>query len=692
MFKKTLCILTLATSPGWVFAGPEAMTADEARHLISRTGYGAAPHEVSALIGTSRAEGVAEIIAGLSTAPQTPMPAWATGWAYPTEEIWTLGQTAEELFFARRWIEMQELTQWWLAEMIATPSPLTERMTFFWHDHFATSFEGVENSQWMAKQNAFFRAQAAGNFANLAHGILQDPAMLVYLTNVENTKEAPNENLGREFLELFTLGEGRGYTEADIKEAARALTGHSISWFGAQTYAFFPEDHDGGRKTILGKTGRFGAADLADIALQDPAFGPYIVEKLWREFISDQPDPAEVARLASLWKQENLEIKPLLTALFMTDAFWDPANRGRIVKSPVELIVGTARSLGTEIPNLSHAVWVLEDMGQSPFLPPNVGGWPGGTAWINDATASTRATVLTEFLDLDAEAYERGSPNGMMQMSEGSDVAMALTRPGDLRVGQVFVTEAEQIAGPGTIGSFVTLYDVGFDGHHWRSISLWVEQEEAGEPPYVALNTADCAPDCLPGWPTYEDEPHWHTLLPGEEALEDVTPSDADMALLKAILGHLPALAQQSENQLIWQSDEEDVAPFSDLIHAVHAASDEAREVFGPPDGALVMAITSKGDFGLAGVDTARLDNDSFDEMLEGYEEAIAYTGQPARTYASAADWLAALPQQGTPSAQAEQALLAIPLPEEGKRNEMFVADPEALIRSLVLSPYFQLN
>lgn len=173
------------------------MTPDEARHLISRTGFGAAPHEINALMGMSYEQGVTQILDAMGTEPTTPMPAWTTGWMYPHDQIWILGQTQSKVFNTNRYIELKELSGWWLAEMAAP--------------------------------GRFLRNHAVGDFAVLAQGILLDPAMLEYLDNVSNVADAPNENLVREFLELFTLGEGRWYSQSDVHAAARMLTGYTIS-------------------------------------------------------------------------------------------------------------------------------------------------------------------------------------------------------------------------------------------------------------------------------------------------------------------------------------------------------------------------------------------------------------------------------------------------------------------------------
>ena len=693
---RSLTALALLLSTVPALAGPDAMTREEARHVISRTGFGAAPHEIAAFTGLSYEDAVQRILSEIATEPSTPMPAFTQHWPYPQDQIWALGQTAEEAFSVLRWNDLASLQQWWLAEMIATPTPLTERLTLFWHDHFATSFDELENPHWMADQNVLFRRHAASNFAELAEGILHDPAMLAYLTNTENLAEAPNENLAREFMELFTLGEGRGYTEEDVKEAARALTGHGVAELSVPVFHFYEEHHDRRRKTILGVRGSHDAVDFADIVLNDPAFGPYIVEKLWREFISDVPDPEDVARLTELWKANDLNMRPLLEALFLTDAFWDPANRGRLVKSPVELLVGTVRSLGIEVPNLAVANWGLGELGQELFFPPNVGGWPEGTGWINDATATGRAWALTYLTgwDLDEEMDGPKSPMMMLQPAAAPEGAGDLS-PGDLRVGHVFAVEAE--AEEETTGALITLYDVGWNGQDWRSLNVWIEHSE-DEPPSINIHTGDCAPDCFPNYPFAEDGwIHFATWDDFGEELEDVRTTDRE--LLRVVIDHMPALIEETAEHVPWDNRlraEEDL-PRIDMGDVVRVAKDlraQSRPILGQPAGNLIRAATPRGNIGLApGLDYGQsMDAADVQDAFEELEESNVRAGRPAVVYSSAEAWFAALEGAGPDSAIAETALLAVPLPTEGRRMSLTEDDPDAMVRAYVLHPHFQVN
>jgi uncharacterized protein (DUF1800 family) len=247
---------------GQLSAAPASLTFEQARHLLARTGFGAAPHEISDLMGLSAQQAVDQILASVTPQPSRKMPVWVNDWKYPSNVIYPLGDTATDLFYTQRYHDLEELIAWWLAEMFETPSPFTERMVLFWHDHFATSFSASDNAQWIGQQNQFLRQNAVGRFEVLANGMLRDPAVLDFLSNTENHKDAPNENLGREFLELFTLGEGRGYTESDVKDVARALTGHGVNWTGSPEYKFHPDLHDDAKKVIFGQRGRFDADDL----------------------------------------------------------------------------------------------------------------------------------------------------------------------------------------------------------------------------------------------------------------------------------------------------------------------------------------------------------------------------------------------------------------------------------------------
>jgi uncharacterized protein (DUF1800 family) len=273
-----------------------------------------------------------------------------------------------------------------------TPSPLTEKMTLFWHNHFVSSDQKVRAPQLMYRQNMLLRTHALGNFGTLLHEIARDPAMVIYLDNASNRKERPNENFAREVMELFTLGEGH-YTENDIKEAARAFTGWGVDIERGE-FVFRAAVHDDGAKSFLGHDGNLNGEHVLDILLEHPRTAEYVVEKLWREFVSTTPDAAEVKRVARIFKESRYDIRAALRALLTSDAFYAPQNRAALIKSPVELVVGTLRQFDFSGTDMLPFALTTAQLGQNLFAPPNVKGWPGGEAWINSTTLLRRKQFL----------------------------------------------------------------------------------------------------------------------------------------------------------------------------------------------------------------------------------------------------------------------------------------------------------
>jgi uncharacterized protein (DUF1800 family) len=281
-------------------------------------------------------------------------------------------------------------------------------MTLFWHNHFVSSQQKVKLPLLMYRQNALLRTHATGRFGDLLHAASKDPAMIIYLDNVSNRKGQPNENFAREVMELFTLGEGR-YTEKDIKEAARAFTGWSLERDTGQ-FKFRPFLHDDGTKTVLGRSGRFDGDDVLDILLDQDATAEFITTKLWREFVSPQPDPKEVVRIAGRFRASRYELKAALRELLLSPAFWAPENRAVLIKSPVDLVVGTLRTFDVETGELAPFALLTAGLGQNLFAPPNVKGWPGQEDWINSTTLLQRK----QFLERLFRAQEMRNENAMM--------------------------------------------------------------------------------------------------------------------------------------------------------------------------------------------------------------------------------------------------------------------------------------
>ena len=373
---------------------------DDARHLLNRTGFGATDAEIRRMVGMTREEAARTLLAATRTTAVTAPPAWtndAGPLRYPRGE--NASDMEKKQFQQEQIRDGLELRGWWLEEMLATPSPLTERMTLFWHNHFVSSQQKVKLAQLMYRQNVTLRAHALGNFGDLLHAIARDPAMLIYLDSAQNRKGAPNENFARELMELFTLGEGN-YGEQDIKDAARAFTGWSLDRDSGR-FVFRRFVHDYGSKTVLGRSGYFDGDDVLDILLAKAQTAEFIARKLWREFVSADPDEAEVKKIASRFRDSRYDIKVALEALLISDAFYAKENRGVLVKSPVDLVVGTLKQFDLKPGEPVPFAVAAAAMGQNLFSPPNVKGWPGGEAWINTSTLLARKAFLDRLFRAD---------------------------------------------------------------------------------------------------------------------------------------------------------------------------------------------------------------------------------------------------------------------------------------------------
>ena len=398
-------------------AGGAPIGEDGARHLLARTGFGPNAAEVRATATLDRATAVDRVLASARTTALTPPPAamLSTG---PVRPPRAEASPEERRAFLRQQVrEGVELRGWWLGEMLATDSPITERMTLFWHNHFVSSQQKVRIARLMYRQNLTLRAHALGDFGALLHAAAKDAAMLIYLDGVQNRRGAPNENFAREVMELFTLGEGR-YTERDVKEAARAFSGWSLER-DTGTFVFRRALHDAGEKTIFGRTGRYDGDQVLDLLLARPETAEFVVGKLWREFVSPEPDAAEVRRIAADFRRSGYKILVALRALLVADAFWDPANHGVLVRSPVELAVGTLRSLEIEPADATPFALAAAGMGQNLFAPPNVKGWRGGESWIDSNTLLARKQFVAQFARYD-EMRAMSSDTGSSAVAGGA--------------------------------------------------------------------------------------------------------------------------------------------------------------------------------------------------------------------------------------------------------------------------------
>lgn len=380
----------------------EEWNSSTARHLLVRAGFGGTPKQVADLHAMGLHRAVEFLVAFqnqpaakpmFDAAPQSP--------PQPYEAMIRLDRLKLRAVNERQRQEAQQLTQlrnWWLRRMIESPRPLQEKMTLCWHGHFAVQHSVVENSYALYRQNQLFREHAAGSFAALLYGIVHDPAMLRYLDNNTNVKGHANENLAREIMELFAMGEYQGYGEQDVREAARALTGYTFDVRSGQ-FRFQHALHDEELKTVFGRTGSFTGDDLVSLILEQPSTSRFIARKLFEFFAYQDPDTKTVEALATLVRDANYELAPVLTNLFLSDAFYSDKAVGTQIKSPVDLVVGTLRSLGvTQLSNPAAIDTALQDMGQELFEPPDVKGWRGGRSWVNSSRLLTRYNTVTELI------------------------------------------------------------------------------------------------------------------------------------------------------------------------------------------------------------------------------------------------------------------------------------------------------
>jgi hypothetical protein len=390
-----LCCVVLAAGTLLAAGREKPWTERHAAHLLRRAGFGGTPEQVEYLVRLGRDGAVDYLLHFEGAPPLGGEPAFEPEDRLTPQERRELNEEERErlriLRNRRDHVRIHELRKWWISQMVASPRPLEEKIVLFWHGHFTSGHREVKSAYLMWRQQKSFREHAVGNYRALLLAVATDPAMTLYLNNAQNVKGHPNENFARELMELFTLGVGH-YTERDVVEAARAFTGWGIDRQSGE-FLFRRGQHDDGVKTVLGVTGRLNGGDVIDIILKRPQAAEYLVRRLWRFFAGETPPPPVVRQLAATFRHNKYEIKPLLRALFLHDAFYADDVMASRVKSPVELLVGLMRELEIPAEDLDAMVYGLRLMGQDLFQPPNVKGWDGGAAWINTATMYHRYNV-----------------------------------------------------------------------------------------------------------------------------------------------------------------------------------------------------------------------------------------------------------------------------------------------------------
>jgi uncharacterized protein (DUF1800 family) len=311
----------------------------------------------------------------------------------------------------------------WLSEMVNSKAQLREKMSLFWHGHFASRNLNVFYQQDLLH---IIRNNALGNFRDLLHQVSKSAAMLNFLNAAQNRKGHPNENFAREVMELFTVGRGH-YTENDIKEAARAFTGWGANLKGEFVFRRF--QHDYGSKTIFGKTGAYEGEDVLDMLLERKETARYITQKVYRFFVHENVDNEKIEWLSTRFYQNNYDISKLLEDIFSSNWFYDEKNRGTLIKSPVKLLAGMQRLLPMEFENEETLLRLQRILGQVLFYPPNVAGWPGGKVWIDSSTLMTRLRI-PQMLNDQEELNIRPKDDDDRMMGRKDEVKKAVAKQG----------------------------------------------------------------------------------------------------------------------------------------------------------------------------------------------------------------------------------------------------------------------
>ncbi len=467
---------------------------DRAAHLLERAGFGGSPDHIQRLATMPPDAAVSWIVdyeaidassltdfdeSGLWDPGMDPFP------ASRAEAVWiarekgsSLGvavlpegssrriqPVVDKFFYGLRAnvLETRRLALWWADRMVRTPRPLEEKMTFFWHGHFATSETKVRDYRKLLLQNRMLRTRATGNFRDLLLGITRDPGMLVYLDNGKNVKDHPNENFGRELLELFTMGVGN-YTETDIREASRALTGWTNN---VLEFRFDSKLHDAGPKTFLGRSGNFGGEEIVAIILAQPVTAEFIASKLYRFFVREQISDSTKTALGKIFRDADYELKPLLQAILRSRDFYSPLSFATQIKSPVQLIVSTYRKMGlASAPTAPDFNQLTGGLGQALLYPPNVAGWSGGRTWITPATLLERGNAMRSIL-FPPSLRDFGHPDRRMpgiyrivgeRLEQGMNISNA-TRAGDSAVSMMADADEDYNTRYGGYRGYVLAYE-----------------------------------------------------------------------------------------------------------------------------------------------------------------------------------------------------------------------------------------
>jgi uncharacterized protein (DUF1800 family) len=347
-------------------------TTNEVVHLLHRTGFGSTGEEIAACMALGREETVRRLISGEALMSNTPP-------LIPFDQMITDGKKPLDP------LQLADQQMYWLYRMVYSEAPLIEKMTLFWHGHFATANYKVKDVTLMAEQNTLFRKYALGNFKELVRAIGKDPAMMIWLDVNRNKKNKPNENYAREVMELFTLGIGH-YTETDVKEAARAFTGWTYDK-KENKVGYNSKQHDNNSKTLLGEQGNLDADDAVDVIFRQKTLSTFLAMKLLNYFATDNPSESWIQKVAE-HIVEKATIGEVLQELFLSDDFYDEKLRLSLIKTPADYVAGILKSFKLTVTK-GHAQ-AMRLMGQELYSPPDVAGWRGGASWLNTNSLLSR--------------------------------------------------------------------------------------------------------------------------------------------------------------------------------------------------------------------------------------------------------------------------------------------------------------
>ena len=441
-----------------------------AAHLLERAGFGGTPEKISQLAAMGPTAAIGQLLnfdsvdnshlqafdhsgihdPGLESfppsRPATTELAKATGEALgiriKPEGNRRLQPVVNKFFYWLRAsvLETNRVSYWWANRMVASNSPLQEKMALFWHGHYAVNESKVRDYRKLLNELELFHDMGIGNFRDLMVAVAQDPAMLSFLDAGVNVKGAPNENFAREIMELFTMGVGN-YSESDIREAARAFTGWN---YVDLDFVINEDQHDNGQKTFLGHTGNFDGIEIIDLIMEQPVTADYIAGKIYRFFVREDLSPQLQAELGSILRNSDYEIAALLEAIFASKDFYSEATVGQQIKSPVQLAISTYRKLGLDtvpgVPDFNRSTGALS---QSLFRPPTVAGWAGGRSWITPGLLLARGNFARDILfpDINFIPLDRWNPSREIRsvsdrIRQGMDITSA-TQPSSLGEGAI---------------------------------------------------------------------------------------------------------------------------------------------------------------------------------------------------------------------------------------------------------------